>query len=352
MAFVMAMAIAALSWFGASAHARYDESRFEPLKRLSIQELYEKGWASEDPDSTMICLTVALNKYREHPSEKDRVCYVRALNAIASTYLVKFNDFYEAYYYFLEAKKEADALGNPRLEAMLDYNMACVYTSIREIDRAISNYYAALDVSSANKDWNVYQAAFSGLVLNAVAEGRLESMDRELSRFPSLHIPDTTMSAYTRCLYEGGRSLRAGDYDGAVRSFEESYSHIDAPFATEMYRDFPSILTANAYILKGDTARAITIIKDNFDRYSPDNRAETCRLLAELYRQTERKDSAEHYMLAYYREAEACGALKRQEFKDALQSIGARLQEVLNAINAELNATWEEGVYEPRSKPI
>lgn len=190
-----ALAVTAMSWLGVSAHARYGEARYEPLKRLSIRELYEKGWSSQDPDSTMICLTVALNKYREHPTEEDKVCYVRVLNAMASTYLVKFNDFYEAYYYFLEAKKEADALRNPKLEAMLDYNMACVHTSIGEIDRAFENDRAALDISSSIKDWSIYQSAFSGLVLNAVTEGRLEDMDRELARFATLQLPDTTMSA-------------------------------------------------------------------------------------------------------------------------------------------------------------
>lgn len=309
----MAVAVMLLHWLGMFAHARYDEFRYEPLKKLTIRELYEKGWASQDPDSTMICLTVAINKYRESSSTEDKIYYVRSLNAMASTYLVEFNDFYDAFYYFLEAKKEADTLNNPTLEAILHYNMACVYTSIGEIDNAFNNYRSALDISSANRDWFIYQSAFTGLVLNSVTEGRLEEMDKELSRFATLHISDTTMSVYSKCLYEGASALRVGDYDGAIEAFDRSALHIDAPFAAEMYEDFPTLLTAKTYALKGDTAMAINVIKANLDQYTPDNRADSYRWLSDIYRHHGNNELSDHYMLCYYREADKCGALKRQE---------------------------------------
>lgn len=304
---------AAWSWLSLSAHARYDESRYGLLKRLSIRELYEKGRDSQDPDSTLTCLMVAINKYRESPSEEDKVYYVKVLNAMASTYFVKFNDFFNAYYYYLEASKEAESLDNFSLKALLDYNMASVYTSIGEIDKAFRCYADALDVSSRNKDWYIYLMAFSGFVLNSVTEGRLDSIDSELSRFASLEIPDTIMKSYSVCLYEGAKSLRREDYDSAIRHFLNSGNHIDTQFASEMYADFPSILAAHVYALKGDTATAIALTKSNLDRYTPDNRAELYRWLSELYRETGKTDLSEHYLLAYYREADSCGALNRNE---------------------------------------
>lgn len=304
---------AVLSWIGLSAHARYDESRYELLKRLSIRELYEKGRESQDPDSTLTFLTVAINKHRESPSEEEKVYYVKVLNAMASTYFVKFNDFYNAYYYYLEASKEAESLDDYNLKAMLDYNMASVYTSIGEIDKAFACYADALDVSSRNKDWFIYLMAFSGFVLNSVTEGRLDSIDSELSRFASLEIPDTTMKSYSVCLYDGAKSLREGDYASAIKHFENSGNHIDTRFASEMYADFPSILAAHVYALKGDTANVIALTRSKLERYTPDNRAESYKWLSDLYRQMGKTDLSEHCLLAYYLVADSCGALKRNE---------------------------------------
>lgn len=202
-----------------------------------LPELKAKGDSligSGQADSAVALYAMVANSYSKSLPEGDRLVCAKALNNIGYVNFYYYNNYSQAYDYYLRCLDVLETLPKPNIESTVYLNIANIYVDYTDYKASTGLYREAFRAAIAEKSWSTVLIAYAHLLSNGIADSSdLRSVRRE---FSSLRPPKMPLLTYVRLLDKGYASYQEKNYNQALRLFRQAAGHADSPDTPERYK--------------------------------------------------------------------------------------------------------------------
>lgn len=267
--FVFCIFLLVFSTVNASAASSVDKE-FRRLSNVDGKLLFDHAYKYVERcqyDSALIYYSTVANRYyAPSPDRNTMRLAVKAMIDIGIIYMTRDYDFRKAYEYLLQAQEIAEENG-------IKKDLANIYICIANImqiskpenDAGASRQVAqlirkAFYCSIDEHEYNTATLALANLISVTDNGAGHEDIGSEIDSYLRLDIPKNTENRiYTILVAKGYRAFRRGNYETALRLFQESAKRVDqSPLA---YR---SVISSYRYIYNVYKARRqYSLMRDN-----------------------------------------------------------------------------------------
>lgn len=184
-------------------------------------------------DSALLCYTIVANLYY-HDSRDERVIrqVVRAMTNLGMMYTHFYYDYSKAQAYLLQAHELAENYGIKDALPYISLNQAKlnqVNWSILQVDdfdrKAVETFKQPFREALAAGEWSILGAVFTGLAMNALEGGLLDSIREEMAVIDTIRVVDNPDMRRAKCFSRAIKAYQEEKYDSALALLREMETH-------------------------------------------------------------------------------------------------------------------------------
>lgn len=245
-------------------------SRYQKWLYLPLDELVKRGreflYVKNNPDSALVCFSIAASRYNESLSLKEKEDIFKAYTGKWYAQFFHFYDYPKAYESLLEAKKISEDIGTGK--GIASFNLAMMYQVFgvdgqdnEALQKSNSYLLQSFKNAVAEKDTNVVHLAFSNLVSSANGKAELEKLKpyvRDYEKFNSRN--KDKMVKFNTLLYSINLAIANGRYDDALKLLDQQRQFISPG---QPRYDISNLMARSLiYKLRGDYGSAEKLLYD------------------------------------------------------------------------------------------
>lgn len=296
-----------------------ENSKFsDKFSSFTTQELVQKGSdflkLKGKPDSALLCLTVAANRYSSTLSRDEKVQIIGAYNGLWFVYFFHYFDYAKSNEYLSRSMALCDETGYNK--ARVSLNFGSMYQTIAEqtgdhglYSKALGYYHNAMVEGNRKGDAQIVLDAFDNIANIAYD---IDSLDfvyepaRIVAYMQRLN-KDTLQDKfflYSTLLFNGLKAMRDRNYVQAIDFFSRQLKIVPKNPLDIRYKIQALIKRAEAYSLQGDFLKAVkdmSKIESYGELYDmKDVRLQAYKTLSDYYDQLHRQELATYYLNRYF----------------------------------------------------
>lgn len=302
---------------------RNSSIRWDSAEKLdSIKRQGNDYLLSGKPDSAVACYTYITSQYDEKMSNEQKDVCSRAFNNKGYIFFYNYQDYDQAFYFFLVANHLDEEIHNDRSATFL--NMGNVYDNYNSHDNTIKYYRLAVTEAQKYHNWNIFLVSLVNLMVKKAERGL--PIHEELTTFRSQTVPDSIpLRQYASYLTSGVDLYQQKHYTEAIRYLEQAAHHVDTRETPERFACAALTITASCYIEMGQYDKALSICQEavNLSKQSKadDTRSSVYETIADIYYKKGDTVHAESAMLHAYQLIDSINTKQKFNKANALQSM-------------------------------
>ncbi len=297
--------------------------RWDTAERLdSIKKRGNDFLLNGKPDSAMDCYTYITSQYDPKMNRKQKDVCARAYNNIGYIYFYDYQDFDQAFNFYLTANHIDEDLHNDKSATLL--NMGNVYDNYNSHDNAIKYYGLAVAEAQAHRNWNIFLVSLTNLMVKKAERGL--SIQQELSTYRRQTIPDSIpLRQYVGYLTKGVDLYLQKRYPDAIRYLELAAHNVDTRETPKRFACAPLAIAATCYAELGQYDKAISVCQEAVDlslqAKADDSRSSIYETMAKIYYQKGDSIRAEKALLHAYQLTDSVNNKQKFNKANALQTL-------------------------------
>lgn len=288
---------------------------YKKWEAMSTEALMKAGhdysYSGEHLDSAMVCYMVVAGRLTDGMNREGKHQAALALNNMGYHYTQTFIDYQKAYSCLQQCLEICDEINDDEARCLALQNLGNLYSIYDQqmqgsgmLAKAIGLYRQAMYLGEKTASWNTVVRAFINICSITGEENSEQAIKDDINWFLSQPIPaETPMLDYAKTNAQGRLLTLKGDYQGALKVFEQLESKLKDDMQMGMYLCITYSYLAQCYYLMGDMANDLVYVHKMYDTAKDygllDLQVASLRFLYETYADTGDKTKAEKYRIEY-----------------------------------------------------
>lgn len=304
---MLAVCLDALTVSAANATPSKDLKAFYKSKgHLSDEELYSNGMrciSESKPDSALAYYSMALGRLNTSLKGADSEMLGPIYNNMGYIYLYEYNDYVQAYTYFLQALEAQDQANDAELKPYILLNIGNVYASFNDQPSAINYYRKAFEsITDLKSQSDICSVIVLNLFPDAYMENGAEGLEKDVRRFLSMKGGEGSLYEVARIVAEGIVCSIKSDDDEAFVKFMAALKKAESTESIDKrIRWSIAVMTAEAAKRAGKPGMSAGLLKSVLMESQINGMLDMASVasynLADCFRVMNMTDSANRYRL-------------------------------------------------------
>ena len=305
-----------LPFRGAAKQAAYEDWFSLPSEQL-LEQAWSYSHGGNIADSTVVCLTLVVNRYEAKLPDHEKQWCVRACLDLWRIYFYHYYDYSKCFEYLTKARRMADSYKAVVPEIEMDFG--CMYQTIAEqshdahlAQEALKSYSLAFNqaFTSVERYAKLLDDIFANLVFVAYSLNDLSQIESMWISYKQLPTADSTYyRSYNHLMYKGLAHLLANEYQEAIVCFERQAQSLPRSKAHVRHHYVSITNKARVYMAQGNYAAASAELKQAeaiaLRTEMKDMQLDVYELLANCYNHMGLVDEKERYRDLYFSQKDA-----------------------------------------------
>lgn len=297
--------------------------RWDSAERLdSIKNRGNDFLLSGKPDSAMGCYTYITSQYDQKMNHRQKGVCARAYNNIGYIYFYDYQNFDQAFDYYLTANHIDEELHNDKSATLL--NMGNVYDNYNLHDNAIKYYGLAVAEAQAHRNWEIYLVAMANLVVKKAERGL--SIRGDLDSYRRQVVPDSVpLRQYVKYEIQGISQYCQKRYADAIRYLELAAHKVDTRATPERFACALLAIAATCHAELGQYDKAVKVCQEALalsqQAKADDSRSSIYETMAKIYYQKGDSIRAEKALLHAFQLTDSISNKQKFNKANALQTL-------------------------------